>query len=134
MTAATITELNALRTAAGMKPLKAWKESKDKLTAAVNKLRGAATTTQQLKASAEVAVKKDAKKSAAKPKVKTTKPAVEGVSIKAIAKKLGIDDKVARAKLRRQDDVPCIEGSRWVFAQKDVAAIEAILKNDARKK
>jgi hypothetical protein len=39
MTKIALVELNALRVAQGMKPLKAWKESKEKLTAAIDKLR-----------------------------------------------------------------------------------------------
>lgn len=109
-----LTQLNALRVANGMKPLKTWKESTAKLDAVIAKLQSTSTTKQQLEAS-----------------VKTTKG--DAVSITTIAKELGINDKVARAKLRRCDNVPAIDGVRWMFAPKDVETIKAILKGDRRK-
>jgi hypothetical protein len=131
----TLATLNTLRAKNGMPPLKAWKESKAKLEAAIGKLAAKAPLKDQLEVSA-----KPKDKPAAKDKpAKVTKPAakkanVEGVSVSTIAKELGIDPKVARAKLRRQDDVPCIEGSQWLFDKADVSKIKAILKGDARKK
>lgn len=72
-------------------------------------------------------------KSAKEPKAVKKTPG-EGVSISTIAAELDIDPKVARAKLRRQDEVPCIEGSQWLFNKSDIPAIKAILTGDARKK
>jgi hypothetical protein len=128
---ANLTELNLLRGAAGMKPLKAWKESKDKLAAAIKKLMKPNVKIEDVTSGATPVTA-----AVAKPKVvkdASKKSTVEGVGISTIAAELGIDPKVARAKLRRQDEVPCIEGSKWMFAQKDVATIKAILKGDARK-
>lgn len=152
----TLIELNALRVANNMKPLKGWKESNAKLDAAIAKLSKISTAEQALKASVAVtkvpagmtaaklaaekakAEKKAAPKppSAAKkaianhPVVK--KPTIEGTSVSTIATKLGIDPKVARAKLRRA--FPENDG-RWVFTNDaEVKKIEAILKGDARKK
>jgi hypothetical protein len=127
----TLTELNALRTAAGMKPLKAWKESKAKLDAAVAKLQETmpaltrAMTTDAKPAGKKVVVKKTAAK----------KATGEGVKVSTIAEELGIDPKVARAKLRRHfGDTPKSGGGQWVFTKDKVAEIKAILKGDARKK
>lgn len=136
----TLIELNALRIAAGMKPLKSWKESKAKLDAAVTKLSKTMPVKETLKASVELTapeketikkLDKAVKKGVA---AERTAKSVDGVSISTIATKLGIDPKVARAKLRRQEDVPCIEGSQWLFKASDVSKIEALLKGDARKK
>lgn len=152
----TLIELNALRVANNMKPLKGWKESNAKLTAAIAKLSKITPAQQALKASVEVtkvpagmmaaklaAAKEKEAKVAAKPaKVATPKksdkqpvakkPAIDGTSISTIATKLGIDPKVARAKLRRA--FPENDG-RWVFTNEaEVKKIEAILKGDARKK
>lgn len=131
----TLNELNALRTANSMKPLKSWKESKAKLDAAIKKLSASSSTTTQLKASVEaVASKPVAKKPAAKAEAK--KPAKDGTSISTIAAELGIDPKVARAKLRRAFGDADGTGSngRWVFTQAKIAEIKKILQGDARKK
>lgn len=153
----TLNELNALRTAAGMKPLKSWKESKAKLDAAVAKLTKKPTKDEffegleqqrdalvkkQDEASAKTKVATKTAKVAAKEPAKSKpaaakKEASTGTTISTIAKKLGIDPKVARAKLRRafgDADGSGKEGSRWEFTAKRVAEIEEILKGDARKK
>jgi hypothetical protein len=160
-TMSTLIELNALRVANNMKPLKGWKESNAKLTAAIAKLSKITPAEQALKASVEVtkvpagmtaaklaAAKEKEAKAAAKPApaakpakvaAKKTdkqpvakKPAIDGTSVSTIATKLGIDPKVARAKLRRA--FPENDG-RWVFTNEaEIKKIEAILKGDARKK
>lgn len=130
---ATLNELNALRTAVGMKPLKAWKESKVKLEAAIAKLQANTTTTQQLEATKVIVDSLTDKAEEIYQEVIKEKKNV-GVSISEIAKSLGINDKVARAKLRRRDDVPCLPGKAWTFAHKDVAKVKEILKQDNRKK
>lgn len=134
----TLATLNTLRAKNNLKPLKAWKESKAKLEAACAKLAKVASVTdlppnKELKVEAS-AGKKDAKKVVKKDAKPAKEKNVDGVSISTIAAELDIDPKVARAKLRRQDEVPCIEGSQWLFDKKDVPAIKAILKGDARKK
>lgn len=149
-TMSTLTELNALRIAAGMTPLKSWKESKVKLDAAVAKLTKVVSedsdkakanletvvekTLSDTKPAAAKATPKKTAKPAAKPKAEAKKDAPTGVSISTIAAECNMDPKVARAKLRRQDDVPCIEGTQWLFEKSDVAKIKAILQGDARKK
>jgi len=131
----TLATLNILRAKHDMKPLKAWKESKAKLEAACAKLAKVASVT-DLPPNKELA--KPAKEATKKP-VKT-KPAakakVEGVSVSTIAKDLGIDPKVARAKLRRSFGDADGTGSngRWVFTDAKVKEIKAILMGDARKK
>ena len=125
---ATLNELNALRTAAGMKPLKVWKASKKALDEAIAKLQSKTTTTQQLEAS---------KKAVESPiNVKRTEQALNagGVTISEIAADLKINDKVARAKLRRRKDIPRLPGKAWTFAPEHVATIKAILRQDNRKK
>lgn len=143
----TLIELNALRTAANMKPLKAWKESKDKLAAAIKKLSGKDSTATVTKVPTGMTAAKAAKakevKPAKAPKIAKEKVAketkkIEGTPLSTIAEELGIDAKVARAKLRRAfadaDGTGSKEG-RWVFkTDKEVAEVKAILKGDARKK
>lgn len=122
----TLTELNTLRVAKGMKPLKAWKESKAKLDAAITKLSGTDAAP----------AKKTATTKAVKPAKAAKKTPVEGVSVSTIAAELGIDPKVARAKLRRAFGDADGTGSngRWVFTKAKIAEIKEILKGDARKK
>lgn len=73
MTIATlIVDLNARRIAAGMKPVKSWKASKQSLIDAINAL----------------------------PPVPETKP-TKSTSVASIARQAGIDPKVFRAKFRR---------------------------------
>jgi hypothetical protein len=166
-TMSTLIELNALRIANNLKPLKGWKESNAKLTAAIAKLSKITPAEQALKASVEVtkipagmtaaklaaAKEKAAKAKPSDPVLKkgdkiaaskktdkqpvAKKPAIEGVSVSTIATKLGIDPKVARAKLRRafgDADGSGKDGSRWVFSDTKAKEVEAILKGDARKK
>lgn len=119
---ATLNELNALREYAGMKPLKVWKASKAALQAAIDKLQSTAVTAMQTETVKAIEAPVNVKRK------------TEGVSISEIAKSLGMNDKVARAKLRRRTDVPRLEGKAWSFAEKDVAKVKEILKQDNRKK
>lgn len=129
---ATLNELNALRTAAGMKPLKVWKASKAALQAAIDKLQETtAETAEREFHEADQVVPKTVE---APVNVKRKALNASGVSISEIAKSLGMNDKVARAKLRRRTDVPRLEGKAWSFAEKDVAKVKEILKQDNRKK
>ena len=129
---ATLNELNALRTAAGMKPLKVWKASKAALQTAIDKLQETtAETAEREFHEADQVVPKTAE---APVNVKRKALNASGVSISEIAKSLGMNDKVARAKLRRRTDVPRLEGKAWSFAEKDVAKVKEILKQDNRKK
>ena len=124
----TLTELNTLRVAAGMKPLKAWKESKAKLDAAVKKLAADGDVAEEInqlndaaeKSAATKSSKKTSKTTSAKPAAK--KATTEGVKVSTIAEELGIDPKVARAKLRRHfGDTPKSGGGQWVFTKDKVA-------------
>lgn len=136
----TLTELNTLRVAAGMKPLKAWKESKIKLDMAVSKLLNQNTqaTVDAAKdppTDKSAAAKKGASKTKVVKKPAAKKATTEGVKVSTIAEELGIDPKVARAKLRRHfGDTPKSGGGQWVFTKDKVAEIKAVLKGDARKK
>lgn len=96
--AITLAYLNELRTMNNKKPLKAWKESKVKLAAAIDKEH-------------EVRQEERLARLEAKP-VKIVTARVEGkpqnvteagakVNVAKIAKELGINSKVARAKLRK---------------------------------
>jgi hypothetical protein len=89
----TLTTLNTLRTAAGMKPLKAWKESKAKLVAAIEKL--------------------------------TPKTNGNEVTIAQLARELGINPRVARAKCRRRRAELNAQGKAWSFP---AAAREQLVK------
>lgn len=139
---ATLNELNALRTAAGMKPLKVWKASKAALQTAIDKLTTANVLDPKKPISIDAGNKgilkivdslSEASEKIMK-KVIKEKKALNGVSISEIAKSLGMNDKVARAKLRRRTDVPRLEGKAWSFAEKDVAKVKEILRQDNRKK
>lgn len=144
----TLIELNALRTAANMKPLKAWKESKAKLDAAIAKLTGipadqakqvevTKVPTGMTAAKAEAAAKKVAKK-ASKPASAKAKPLNKGAQAKkdsadnilsTVAAELDINTKVARAKLRREFGLK--EEGKWPSTVKDM---KAFLEGDKRKK
>lgn len=138
-------ELNAIREKLGMKVLKAWKESAAKLDLALmtaqRALSGKVDTPPTVEPSNEKLQKafNDATapvKSTAKV-VKDKAPAkVDGVTLMEIAKALGMDDKVARAKLRRLGDkVPTGLGEhRWVFKEGDVMKVRQLLGADGRVK
>lgn len=139
----TLIELNALRTAAGMKPLKAWKESKAKLDAAIAKLGAKPSNVEVTKVpTGMTAAKKEkadakASKPVKVPATKTTKVKVvkdkkstgEGLSISTIAEELDIDPKVARAKMRRAFGLK--EEGKWPTS---IAEVKKVLQTDARKK
>jgi hypothetical protein len=133
--------LNELRVELGMAPVKAWKESRAKLEAAINKLCANVFAARQadeaLKAASDqqkVDVPAPVKAKKLKADAVTDDFVIKGVALKFIMQELGMTDaKVARAKLRR-NEVACLEGLQWVFAAKDVAAVKAILTGDRRKK
>ena len=92
--------LNKLREARGMKPLKAWKASKEKLHEAIASLEGAAPSyaeeitesyTPDVDAPAEDLANLDEKMRANEPMI----------TLAEIARELGMSPKVARAKMRR---------------------------------
>jgi hypothetical protein len=108
-TMSTLIELNALRVANNMKPLKRWAESKAKLDAAVAKLSGITPAEQALKASVEVtkvptgmtakkleAAKAKEAKAAAKPKGKTAKEGMQKTIVK--------DGKTVKSSLKAKSD------------------------------
>lgn len=144
----TLAQLNTLRVAAGMKPLKAWKESKVKLEAAIaklaQKLPEATDPTPAQRATVERMAKEVIAKTSGRAaatgdnmqQVPKAKPAnTEGlISIATIADELDIDPKVARAKLRRAGNVTGSSDSRWMFTKEQAAAAKAILSGDKRKK
>lgn len=75
-------QLNVILEAKGKKPLKSWKESKENLQKRIQK-------------------EKISTKETKKPAKKSTSKKSDGQSVVDIARKLGINPKVARAKLRR---------------------------------
>lgn len=96
--------LNKLREARGMKPLKAWKASKEKLHEAIASLEGAAPSyaeevtesyTPDVDAPAEDLANLDEKMR----RVRCVE--VKYVTLAEIARELGMSPKVARAKMRR---------------------------------
>ena len=207
---ATMTELfaflNTRRVAAGLKPLKSWKESRMKLQAAIatldlnrqlaekadstsshkvklSELKGGKDMLAQVARAADAAhvdvtakrkekdaaIARTAKRMAAevgeavareharpvkstqsekdtspkkaskkldvkKPKTDAKNKDVDGVSVGAIAAGIGMDAKVARAKLRRAKGVPQGIDGGWLWKAKDVDAVKALLTGDARKK
>lgn len=138
----TLIELNALRVANNMKPLKAWKESKAKLIAAIAKLSGITPTEQALKASVEVtkvptgmtskkvaaAAKAGTKKEAPKSLNKGAKKAGSENILSTVCAELDINTKVARAKLRREFGKK--EEGKWPST---VKAMKEFLEVDNRK-
>lgn len=131
-TAEKLKALNECRVQLGMKELKAWKESKEKLDLALMTAQRAVGS----KAAENVQKLADAVKRKTDALDKTPAKKGEGTSLMQIAKDLGISDKVARAKLRRLGDkVPaCVEGHRWAWAGADVEAVKALLGGDRRVK
>lgn len=117
-------ELNELRVELGKKPLSAWKSSRAKLVETIDQLdeeimnRDPSESSTMPPAKKQAAKKKAAaKKKPAKKKKPTGKkrgpqPKNDGLlSVSDIARELGIDPKVARAKLRRHGQ-KATEG-RW---------------------
>jgi len=126
----TLAYLNELRAMNGKAPLKAWKESKDKLAQAIDKehetrVAKQTVTEQLLKEEVARAAQVPAKKvnkhgEVATPKaIKAVRVAADAakVNVAAIAKELGINPKVARAKLRKAN-----------IDRNDAAAIRKALK------
>lgn len=125
----TLATLNTLRAKNNMPPLKAWKESKAKLEAAISKLAAKAPLKEQLEVSAKpVKTPKDkpAKKAT---KSTVTKKAKSEISISTIAEECNMDPKVARAKMRRKFGLK--EEGKWPTS---MAEIKKVLDTDARKK
>lgn len=71
-----------------------------------------------------------AKAKATKPaKAKATKPASDNVSLADIARELGIEPKLARAKARRSDEITKLAtGDTWAFKPADVVQVKKLLK------
>jgi len=85
--------LNKLREARGMKPLKAWKASKEKLHEAIASLEGASPSYAEEVTPAEDLDEKTRR-------VRANEP-MKYVTLTEIARELGMSPKVARAKMRR---------------------------------
>jgi hypothetical protein len=138
--------LNSLRTTAGMKPLKAWKASKAAMAAAAEKIlkaqpkrpsevameaasKGHSVTTDQLM-SGDLGFGK-----VAKAKKVTSE---QTISIADIARAMNVDQKVARAKLRRlyasqpANTLPKPVGEGWTFAVSDESKLRNLLTTDRR--
>jgi hypothetical protein len=83
----------------------------------------------QPKAKAPKQVKeKKAKASKAQPKAKKASTG-EFIALADIARTLGIEPKVARAKARRHDEIAKLaQGDAWAFKPADVAKVKAFLK------
>lgn len=99
--------LNKLREARGMKPLKAWKASKEKLHEAIASLEGAAPSyaeevtesyTPDVDAPAEDLANLDEKMRRVRAEMRANEPMI---TLAEIARELGMSPKVARAKMRR---------------------------------
>jgi hypothetical protein len=101
-TATLFAELNARRIAADMKPLKTWKASTAALEAAVAKLTPVPTATEQ----------------------------GETITVAAVARELGINPKVARAKCRRHAEKLSVDYTNdgWVFVASRKAELVAFLR------
>lgn len=98
----TLADLNSLRVINGKTSLKSWKESKAKLAAAIDKEQGLmAANVMNPKGNPEKArtVKRQHGEVATPKAIKSVK--VAAVNVAQIAKELGINPKVARAKLRK---------------------------------
>ena len=115
-TADLLKELNELREEKGMKPLKAWKQSRTKLEAEIDKLDeevvgDTGSPAEENRKERKAKRKKPAKKKASGKK-RGPQPKNDGLlSVSDIAREIGIDPKVARAKLRRNGEKP--EDGRW---------------------
>lgn len=124
----TLETLNTLRTNAGMKPLKAWKESKAKLAEKIAFLvaegfdtpttqeevvevkkgptvaaKGAYKNERTAKARTGVGTKAPKEKPTRQKKAKTTARAKDGFNAAAIIKEFGLEPKQTRALLRRHN-------------------------------
>jgi len=109
--------LNTIRARLGKAPLKSWKESKAKLL----------TTIEKLTAQLPVEAQKKAPKKA--PKVNG-----ENVTLANIARGIGLDPKIARAKMRRIEIPAGFEVSRHVYHPQHKQWVVNVLQRDMRKK
>ncbi|MGE0366963.1 MAG: hypothetical protein AB7Q00_14645 [Phycisphaerales bacterium] len=161
--------LNDLRAQHGKPPLKAWKESKAKLTAAIDKLRGEApfevdipdvngedhlpplpmadtrTLPPDVVAAADafaqdvvnkVPAKKAVKKlaDAFKKRGKAAPAGSDTIPLVAIAAEMGLNPKVARAKMRRIKLSAGVEVSKHVYHIGKKQQVIDALRKDHRKK
>lgn len=110
--------LNSLRVMLNLSPLKAWKESKVKLDVAILKAKRATSTLNMTPCKKETKDKTEDKK-----ETSTKDKAANQITIQELCVELGMNQKVARAKLRRKGDkVPATVGdTRWTWdaAHKD---------------
>lgn len=103
-------ELNELREAKDMKPIKTWKQSRAKLEEAIDNLDAESTPPANKKPVTKK--KKPAAKKKPPGKKRGPQPKDDGLlSVSDIAREIGIDPKVARAKLRRYGEKA--EDGRW---------------------
>ena len=109
-----LAHLNSLRELAGLKPVNTWKESKDKLEAAIAKLEEPASATAPEK-----------KTSKAKEKREAPEANPDTFTLGDIARELGKNPKVLRAKFRRL--YPSHDGA-WEFANSRRKEITAAAK------
>jgi len=141
-TAMLLDELNELRDEAGMKPLASWKSSRVKLEEAIDKLDAKVNAPngqpspplgESATDSKSKTVKKPKKPADKKKKAPSKDDGLMGVS--DVAKELGINPKVARAKLRR-NGMKSTDG-RWIRVKKDsreYKEIVKLLKKDVHKR
>lgn len=132
-----LADLNVLRERNGLKPLKAWKESRAKLLEAIHGLQDPVNdksteepaVTKCPPAAAKGAYKKerDAKRSAGvgtKPTERKT-PTHEGTKASDIAREVGIDPKLLRQRLRRLaagGKLPFSHDGSWTLGDKPAIA------------
>ena len=140
--------LNNLRILNGQKPLKAWKESKAKLEAAIKKLE--AQTRHDIEEAMEDAasdnidqlIEEDKKVPCRAPSViehelkSRPHPTPDKVTLVEIAKELSINPKIARAKIRRGGDhcPGSLEEDKYVYAIGDKQKVIDFLTSDFRKR
>lgn len=118
-----LTRYNDLRAKQGLPKFAVWTNSVESLEDAYNKLNGGGGD--------------DKPKAAKKASVKPTKNVAskehatgkkEGVPLRDICKKINVEPRAARIKLRKAKNVPKTVSDNWTFAAKDVAAVEKIIK------
>lgn len=121
-TASMLTRLNELREANGLKPLKAWKESKQKLEDAIRKLSDA-TIDEMIEEDKKVPCK-----------APSANPNPESITLAQIARELGINPKVARTKMRRVDVPTDFLVAKHTYRMQYKAWVIDVLRSDLRKR
>lgn len=150
--------LNKLRAISNQAPLKAWKESRIKLIAAIAKLQPSfdpsislevaapgvtsetlaktmapAKKTPESKRLQKALAKKMAPKKTIAKKAAPKKTDGTSISLAEIARQLDMNPKAARAKMRRCTDFDSCQVSKYVYPVEYAEAVKAFLTTDQRK-